>query len=156
MLQWPRQRPTGHRLRCIDERLHATLSHYSTTVYAGTRPQVHQMFGTPNSLFVMLHHHHGVTLVAELLQGIEKQAVVFRVQPYGGFVEHIADASQIGSQLCRQTNALRFAARERRRRTVQAQVTKSNLDQEFQTRTRFLDDVSGDLRLPITKLQSIQ
>ena len=44
------------------------------------------------------------------------------MQADGGLIEHIADALQIGAQLRGEADALRFAARERGRSTVQCQI----------------------------------
>jgi hypothetical protein len=79
------------------------------------------------------------------VQGVEQDAVVARVQADGRLVQHVADALQVRSQLRRQADALRLAARQRGRGAVQGQVAQADLLQEGQARTDLAEHVTGDV-----------
>ena len=71
---------------------------------------VYEVIGTADGVFVVLHHHQGVALVAQHLKRIQQHAVVSGVQSNGGLVQHVTHALQVAAQLGCQANALRFAA----------------------------------------------
>ena len=85
------------------------------------------MIGAANGVFVVLHHHQGVAFVAQQVQGIQQDLVVTRMQANGGLVQHITNALQIATQLCRQTNALRLATAEGGRTAVEREVVQADL-----------------------------
>ena len=68
------------------------------------------MVSTTNGFFIVFHHKQGVAAVAQGLQGIDKDFVVARMESYRGLVEYIANTLEIRAKLCRQPDALRFAA----------------------------------------------
>ena len=55
---------------------------------------------------IVLDHHQGVALGGELVQGVEQDAVVARVQPMVAH-QHVAHALRLAAQLRGQANALR-------------------------------------------------
>ena len=61
----------------------------------GAGPQVHQMVGAAHHLLVVLDHHHGVTFVAQRLQGCDKLAVVFLMQADARLVEHVEHVDKL-------------------------------------------------------------
>src|SRR5690606_10032767 len=63
-------------------------------------------------------------LRGELADRIEQQLVVARVQADRRLVEHVANTAQIRTELRRETNALRLAARERGRRAVEREIAE--------------------------------
>ena len=63
------------------------------------------------------------------------------------FIKNVADAAQVGSELCSEPDALTFAARERRRAAVKRQVVKPDVAQKSQTGSNFCDGVSCNLRI---------
>ena len=106
---------------------HLSLCHQMPATLARAGANVNQVVGTANGVFVMLHHHQSVALVAQHLQGVEQHAVVAGVQANGGLVQHVAHALQVAAQLRRQPNALRLTATEGRGTTVEREVTQTYL-----------------------------
>ena len=68
-------------------------------------------------------------------------------------VQHIENTGQSGSDLRRETNALRFAAGKRAAFAIQRQITESDFDQEFQARFNFAHDIGNDEPLLLGQLQ---
>ena len=101
---------------------HRALRHHTPATHARTRANVDHVVGAANGVFVVLHHHQRVALVAELLQGIEQDVVVARVQADGGLVEYVTHALQVATQLRGEANTLSFAATERGRTPVEGEV----------------------------------
>src|SRR4030095_3548838 len=66
------------------------------------------------------------------------------MQPDGRFIENVQDTSQLGTNLCRQPNALALAAGQRSSRARQAQVVQSDRHQEFQPFDDLMNDASGN------------
>src|SRR5206468_3524628 len=104
----------------------------SPAALARAGADVDDVVGAAYRVLVMLDHHQRVAAVAELAQGPQQNLVVARVQAYRRFVEHIADALQIGAELRGQAYALGFAARQRGRATVQREVAQANILQKLQ------------------------
>ena len=75
-------------------------------------------------LLVVLHHQHGVALVAQALQGADELAVVALVQADRGLVQDVEHAHEARPDLGRQPDALRLAARERPRGPGRASGTR--------------------------------
>lgn len=61
----------------------------------------------------MLDDEHGVPQIAQLLQYADQFARIPRVKPGGGFVEHIQDTGQAGTEKRRKPETLGFAAGKR-------------------------------------------
>ena len=147
VLQRLRQQPAGERLGAGREIGHRALRHQAPAALARTRADVDQVVGPADGVLVMLHHHQRVALVAQLMQGVEQDAVVARVQADGGLVQHVAHALQVAAQLRRQADALRLTARESGRGAVQREVAQAHLLQELQAAADFGDHIAGDAHL---------
>ena len=80
----------------------------------------------------MLNHHERVPQVAQVRQRLQEPAIVTRVQADGRLVEHVEHAGQAAADLAGQADALRFAARQRRRRPPQRHIVQPDVDQELQ------------------------
>ena len=76
----------------------------------------------------------------------DEPQVVALVQADRRLVEHVHHARQLGAELRRQPDALRLAARQRRRRAVERQVLEPDVEQEAEPRVDLLEDLVGDLR----------
>jgi hypothetical protein len=79
------------------------------------RAEVDDVVGAADRVLVVLDDDQRVALGAELLQRVEQDLVVARMQADGRLVEDVADAAQVRAELRREPDALRLAARERRR-----------------------------------------
>ena len=75
---------------------------------ARARPDIDDVVGAADGVFVVLDHHQRVALVAELAQGVEQDPVVARMQADGRLVQHVAHALQVAAELGRQPDALGF------------------------------------------------
>jgi hypothetical protein len=61
----------------------------------------------------MLDDDHGVTEIAKLTKGCEESRVVTLMQAYRRLIQNVQHANESRSNLCRETNALRFSAGKR-------------------------------------------
>src|SRR5688572_760766 len=71
------------------------------------------------------------------------------MQPDRRLIEHVANADEPRSHLRGQTDALRLAARESRRLTVEGQVAEAHIDHESQAGSNLALNRLGDL-LPLS------
>ena len=84
---------------------------------------------------------------ASSLERVEQDRVVARVQADGRLIEHVADALQVRAELRGEADALRLAARERRRGAVELQVAEADALEELQPRADLGEQVARDLAL---------
>ena len=73
--------------------------------------------------------------------------VIARMQADRRFVEDVKHADEPAADLSGQANALRFAARERRRGAVERQVIEADVRQEAEPAANFFEHLGRD-RLP--------
>jgi hypothetical protein len=71
------------------------------------------VIGGPHCLLVVLDDDDCVSLVAEILETVQQQRVVARVQADRRFVENVDDADQPAADLGRQADPLCLAAGQR-------------------------------------------
>jgi len=126
---------------------HGALCHHAPAALTGAGADVDDVVGAADGVFVVLHHHQGVAALAELVQGIEQQGVVTRVQADGGFVQHVAHALQVAAQLRGQADALGFAAAEGGRAPVEGEVAQAHVFQKAQAVFDFGQQVAGNVGL---------
>jgi hypothetical protein len=129
--------------------------HQVAAALAGAGADVDDVVGAADGVFVVLHHHQRVALVAQLVQRVQQDAVVARMQADGRFVQHVAHALQVAAQLRRQADALRLAAAERGRGAVQRQVAQAHFFQEFEPAADLGDHVAGDAGFGVLMAPSI-
>ena len=118
---------------------------------AAARPRagakIDNVIGRADRFFVVLDHDHGIAEVAELSQRAEQARVVALVQTDARFIQHVKDAGQTGTDLCRQADSLRFAATECAALAIEREITEPHFDQKLQARLNFADHVGRDLFL---------
>ena len=90
------------------------------------RAEIHHKIRPANGVFVMLDHQHRVAQVAKVFERAEQPRIVARVQPDARLIEHVEHAAQSRANLRSQANPLCFAAGERSRRALQAQVAQAH------------------------------
>ena len=94
-------------------------------VHAGARPHVDDVIGGADRLLVVLDDEDGVAEIAEAPQRLEEARVVALVEADRRLVEDVEDADERRADLRRQANALRLAARQRRRGAIERQVVEA-------------------------------
>ncbi len=145
--------PPGNRLRVRLDLRKGSLRDYLAAVHAGTGSEVHDVVGPAHRLVVVLDDDERVALAAQGFERVEQTVVVARVQPDGGFIQHVEHAAQVGAELRREPDALRLAAGERLGRTIQRQVAQPDLVHEAQPLADLVDDVRGDQRVRALELE---
>ncbi len=123
---------------------------------ARARPHVDDVVGRPDRVLVVLDHQHAVAEVAQPRQRRQQARVVALVQADRRFVQDVEHADQRAADLRRQPDALRLAARQRRRGAVQRQVVDADVVEERQPVARLAQDAPGDLLLARRQLQVVQ
>src|SRR5665213_2752879 len=68
--------------------------HHIASQAARARAQVEHVVGVTNGFFVVFHHQHGITEVAQPFEGLDQAVIVSLVQADGWLVEHIENAAQ--------------------------------------------------------------
>src|SRR5262249_35120174 len=81
---------------------------------------------------------------AELLERRQQAGVVALVKADRRLVEDVQHADQARADLRRQSNALRFATRQRFRRATKGEVVEADVDQKAQSLAHFLENRPGD------------
>ena len=109
-------------------------------VFARARTEVDHVVGGAHRLFVVLDDDHRVAEVAQLLERREQPRVVALVQADRRLVEDVEHADEPRSDLRRQPNALRLAARERLGGAAEREIVEPDVDEEAQTLAHFLED----------------
>ena len=116
-------------------------------VLARAGPHVHHEVRAADRVLVVLDHDDRVAEVAQALERGDEALVVALVQADRGLVEDVEDAHQARADLRGQADALRLAARQRRRRALECEVVQADVHEEAQARLDLLDDGAGDALL---------
>ena len=66
------------------------------------------MIGKRNRLWLVLHHQHGISLIAQCEQQIVHSLDICRVQACRRLVEYVGHVGQRGSQVANHARALRL------------------------------------------------
>src|SRR5262249_39607317 len=153
MPQRMREKPSGERRGRAHEIGDRSRRRHLAAAVAGTRSQIEHVFGAAYRLLVVLHHDQGVALRLELLQGIEQDAVVARVQTDGWLVEHVGDAAQVGAELRREPDALCLAAGERGRGAIESEIRQDHLAQKGEAAFQFGHDIPRNVPLAALEVE---
>ena len=108
-------------------------------------PEVDQVVGGADRLFIVLDDDHRVAEVAQPHQRREEPRVVALVQADARLVEDVQHADQARADLRREPDALRLAARERFRAAVQREVLEPDVHEEAQPLAHLLEHRAGDV-----------
>ena len=154
VLERLREKAPGHRSRDALQVVRRAFSDDKTAAAAGAGPEVHHVRGAAYRLLVVLDHDQGVAFRLELGQRIEQDAVVAWMQPDGGLIEDVGNATQVGTELRGEPDALRFAPGERRRGAVEREIRQPNLAQKGETARDFGHDIARDFRLAALKREA--
>jgi hypothetical protein len=121
-------------------------------VLAGAGAEVDEVVGRAHRLLVVLDDEHRVAQRAQALEGGDELRVVALVQPDRRLVEHVEHADQGRADLRGQPDALRLAARQRRRRAVHRQVADPDVVEEAQALVDLAHDEPRDVALGLRQL----
>ena len=147
-----RQRPVP----VLEERRRRALEDDVAAVLAGAGPEIDDVVGGANRLFVVLDHDDGVAQIAKPGERREERAIVALVEADRRLVEDVEDAGQVRSNLRRQPDALPFAARERRGAPAERQVADADVVEEVQPIANLAHDAAGDEVLAIGQLERVE
>ena len=125
-------------------------------MHAGMRSDVEDVIGGADRVFIVFHHDHCITQVAQAYQRTQQALVVALVQADAGFVQHVHHPDQAGADLRRQAYALGFTAGQRVGLAFQGQVIQAYVYQEAEPFADFLDDLGGDLATPAGQGQAAE
>ena len=125
-------------------------------VLAGARPEIDDVVGGADRLFVVLDDDDGVAEIAQPRQRREQRAIVALMQPDRRLVEHVEHAGQVRPDLRREPDALPFAARQRRGAAAERQVADADVVQEMQAVANLAQDPAGDERFAIGQLERVE
>src|SRR5205814_6455765 len=112
----------GDRSRRLQDVVDRPLGDDLAAMLSRARADVDDPIGGADGLLVVLHHEDGVADVAHAEERADEPRVVALVKADRGLVENVQDAHQARADLRREADALRLAARERRRGAVHGQV----------------------------------
>ena len=107
-------------------------------------------------LLVVLDDDHGVAEVAQPLERADQLVVVALVQADRRLVEDVEHADELRADLRREPQALRLAARQRRRGAVELQVADADVVEEGQALADLLDDAVADQLLGLGELELVE
>ena len=143
----------GQRPRVAPQALERALEHDASALLARAQPEVDDVVGDGDHVRVVLDDEHGVALIAKLPQDPDQPQVVAGVQPDGRLVEHVQRVHQRRAEGCGQVDALRLAARERRRQAIECQVVQPDVGEEPQPLADLVQHLVGDCGILLAELE---
>ena len=123
---------------------------------AGARSEIDHVIGPANRFFVVLNDQYGVAKIAQRRKCIEQTPVVARMESNRWLIEHVKHSAKLRSNLSSQTNSLPFTTRQRRRRPIERQVSKSYRFQKSQPGFDLPQNESGNLPFALAELDLIE
>ncbi len=100
----------GQRLRHRHYCFQRTFRDDFTAVNTRTRTDIDHMISGANRVFVVLHHNHGITEIAQMDKRTQQALVIALVQADRRLIQHVHHAKRACTNLARQTNTLGFTA----------------------------------------------
>jgi hypothetical protein len=95
----------------------------------GAGAEVDDVVGDRDGLGLVLDDEHGVALVAQRSSSSFIRWMSWGCRPDGRLVEDVGDVGERRAEVADHLGALRLAAGERARRTVEAEVAEADLDE---------------------------
>ena len=144
---------TGNRFRHLLNFFYRALGHHFTAMLACSRTDVDNLVGSIHRFLVMLNNNQRIAQIAQMLERFQQLAVIALMQADARFVQNIQHARQAAAYLRCQTDALRFAAAQRPRASVERQVIKAYVVEELQARHNLLQYLMRNYLLLRRQLQ---
>ncbi len=113
-------------------------------MHARARAEIDDVIGSPHRFLVMLDDDERIPFFAQRAQGFEEANVVARMQADGRLVEDVKHAAQIGAELRREPDALRFAAAQSLGGTPEREITEPDVFHEAQPLLDLRDEIGRD------------
>ena len=114
---------------------------------------IDDIVGLPHRILVMLNDDNGISQIAEFFQRIEKFLIIALMKTDARFVENIQNAHKGRTYLRCKPYSLRFASRQRCRRTRKGKIAETDVLQKHKSRFYFLYDLRRDLRVFFRKFK---
>ena len=114
------------------------------------------MIGRAHNVGIVLHHENRVPQLAEFFENMDQPPGVTAVQPDRRLIQHVTRAYQSRAKAGGKLDALRFAARERRRQPVECQIVEPHVVQKLEALPDFHQDLVRDRVLFRGQLQRIK
>ena len=130
--------------------------HDVPAVLAGAGADVDDVVRRAHRLLVVLDDDDRVAQVAQALQRVDQPPVVALVQADAGLVEDVEHADERRADLRGQADALRLAARQRRRGALQREVVQAHVVEEREALDDLLDDAAADEALRVGEREVVQ
>ena len=130
--------------------------HDLAAVHAGAGTDVHDVVGGAHRFLVVLDDDQRVAEIAQPLERFQKPCVVALMQPDAGLVEDVQNADESAADLRGETDALAFAAGQRRRPAREREVVQTDVHEEAEPCVELLQDRRGDRLLRGRKRQFAQ
>ena len=127
-----------------------------TAIQTRNRPDINDVIRRFDGFLIMFHHQHRVSSVTEFFQRFDQFEIVTLVQSDGGFIQYIQNSLQPCSQLGSKTDTLGFSAGKCCGRTVEIEVTDSDIVEETQTVPDFPENISANFFFPLIQVDGIK
>src|SRR5205807_3278613 len=111
--------------RVLDQFLQRPSRHYLSALLPSPRAKIDDVVSLADGLFIVFDHHNAIALLLQTVQCAQQLCIVAWVQTDSGFIEDITHTTQVRAQLRRQTETLRFPARQGIAATIQGQIAQA-------------------------------
>ena len=132
--------PAGERSRVERDVLGSTLRDNEAAVRAGAGSQIYYVIRAANRLFIVFDDKNRVSQITKVFKRIKQLAIVARVETNRGLVQNIQHTSELRADLRRKPDALAFTARERRRRSIERDISEADSFQKAHALANFSQD----------------
>jgi hypothetical protein len=134
----------GNRIFVAQQFAQCALGDDLASMHARAGAEIDDVIGTAHGFLIVFDDNERVPARAKLSERGEELFIVARMQTDGRFVENVEHAAEVGTQLRREPDALRFAAGQRRDGTMKMQIAESDFSEEFQSFANFRKDIPRD------------
>ena len=88
------------------------LGNHSSPMHSRTRPHINHPVCSPDGILIMFDHDERIADITQMAEGLDEPVVVPLVKTNGRLIKDIEDAGEIGPDLGREPDPLRFSSRE--------------------------------------------
>ncbi len=142
--QRSRQVFSGERLRILHDFFRCAGRHDFAAVRSGAGADINDIVRRAHRVLIVLDDNHRVPEIAESLQRIEQLVVVSLMKTDARLIENIADADKAGSDLGCKPDALCLAAGQSSRRAGEREIVKTDIYEETDAVSDFLQNLLTD------------